>query len=71
MAISRPVSLPAGQVGLVGYWYDQLSCDGGVGDRVGCFELHVASVSADCLNHPAPQRLSGLSQYQGLQGIRL
>jgi len=24
------------QVGIVGYWYNQLSCDSGAGDRVGC-----------------------------------
>ena len=32
------------QVGLVGYWYNQLSCDTGTGDRVGCFESRVAGV---------------------------
>ena len=32
------------QVGLVGYWYNQLSCDSGSGDRVGCFESRVASI---------------------------
>jgi hypothetical protein len=32
------------QVGLVGYWYDQLSCDSGSGDRVGCFKARVAGV---------------------------
>ena len=26
------------QIGLVGYLYDQVSCDSGSGDRVGCFE---------------------------------
>ena len=34
------------QIGLVGYLYDQVSCDGGSGDRVGCFESRVASVGA-------------------------
>lgn len=29
------------QVGVVGYIYDQLSCDSGSGDRVGCFESRV------------------------------
>jgi hypothetical protein len=29
------------QIGLVGYAYDQLSCDSGSGDRVGCFESRV------------------------------
>ena len=32
------------QVGLVGYLYDQLSCDSGSGDRVGCFESRVVGV---------------------------
>jgi len=32
------------QVGLVGYLYDQLSCDSGSGDRVGCFESRVAGI---------------------------
>jgi hypothetical protein len=32
------------QLGLVGYLYDQLSCDSGAGDRVGCFESRVAGL---------------------------
>jgi hypothetical protein len=31
-------------VGLVGYAYQQLSCDSGAGDRVGCFESRVLGV---------------------------
>ncbi|HET8974349.1 MAG TPA: transporter [Pseudolabrys sp.] len=31
-------------VGLVGYWYNQLSCDSGAGDRVGCFKSRVAGI---------------------------
>jgi len=31
-------------VGPVGYFYDQLSCDSGSGDRVGCFESRVVGV---------------------------
>ena len=31
------------QVGLVGYLYNQVSCDGGSGNRVGCFQSRVAS----------------------------
>jgi hypothetical protein len=31
------------QMGLVGYLYNQASCDGGAGDRVGCFQSRVAS----------------------------
>jgi hypothetical protein len=34
------------QIGLVGYLYNQASCDGGSGDRVGCFQSRVASVGA-------------------------
>jgi hypothetical protein len=32
------------QIGVVGYFYDQLSCDSGAGDRVGCFESRVVGV---------------------------
>jgi hypothetical protein len=32
------------QVGLVGYLYQQIGCDSGSGDRVGCFQSRVASV---------------------------
>src|SRR5262245_38422586 len=31
------------QIGLVGYHYNQASCDGGAGYRVGCFQSRVAS----------------------------
>jgi hypothetical protein len=32
------------QVGLVGYVYNQLSCDSGTGDRVGCFKSRVVGI---------------------------
>jgi hypothetical protein len=32
------------QVGVVGYWYQQLSCDSGSGDHVGCFESRVVGI---------------------------
>jgi hypothetical protein len=32
------------QIGVVGYVYDQLSCDSGSGDRVGCFESRVIGI---------------------------
>jgi hypothetical protein len=32
------------QVGLVGYVYDQIGCDSGTGDRVGCFQSRVLGV---------------------------
>ncbi|HEY7663239.1 MAG TPA: transporter [Xanthobacteraceae bacterium] len=34
------------QIGLVGYLYNQASCDRGSGDRVGCFQSRVASAGA-------------------------
>jgi len=34
------------QIGLAGYLYNQASCDGGSGDRVGCFQSRVASAGA-------------------------
>ena len=32
------------QIGLVGYLYNQISCDSGAGDRLGCFESRVAGI---------------------------
>lgn len=32
------------QLGLVGYLYQQVSCDGGSGDQVGCFKSRVAGI---------------------------
>jgi hypothetical protein len=34
------------QIGVVGYVYNQLTCDSGAGDQVGCYESRVASVGA-------------------------
>jgi hypothetical protein len=34
------------QIGVVGYLYDQVSCDSGSGNRVGCYESRVASIGA-------------------------
>ncbi len=34
------------QLGVVGYLYNQVTCDSGSGDHVGCFESRVASVGA-------------------------
>ncbi len=31
-------------VGVVGYLYDEIGCDGGSGDRVGCFQSRVVSI---------------------------
>lgn len=34
------------QIGFVGYTYNQLTCDSGSGNKVGCFESRVASIGA-------------------------
>jgi hypothetical protein len=34
------------QVGLVGYLYQEIGCDSGSGDRVGCFQYRAFSASA-------------------------
>jgi hypothetical protein len=52
------------QIGLVGYLYDQVSCDGGIGDRVGCFESRVAGIG------PQIGYLFPLGQYQGFFSVR-
>ena len=42
-------------VGPVGYVYDQLSCDSGSGDRVGCFESRVVGIAcAGCRSRKSP-----------------
>ncbi len=55
------------QVGLVGYLYDQVSCDSGSGDRVGCFELRVASVGAQ-LGYIIP--MGAVQGYVNLKGYK-
>ena len=32
------------QIGVVGYVYQQISCDSGAGDRFGCFKSRVAGI---------------------------
>jgi hypothetical protein len=32
------------QIGVVGYVYNEIGCDGGSGDRVGCFQSRVVGV---------------------------
>lgn len=52
-------------VGIVGYWYNQLSCDSGAGDRVGCFESRVAGIG------PQIGYIFPLSQqYQGYLNLK-
>jgi hypothetical protein len=53
------------QVGLVGYFYDQLSCDSGTGDRVGCFESRVAGIGPQ-VGYVFPLN----EQYQGYVNLK-
>lgn len=56
-------------VGPVGYFYNQLSCDGGSGDKAGCFESRVSGLGAQVGYSPG-WKAGGLSESQGLWGIR-
>lgn len=55
------------QLGLVGYLYNQASCDGGSGDRVGCFQSRVASVGAQ-LGYTIS--MGGLDAYVNVKGYK-
>jgi hypothetical protein len=55
------------QIGLVGYLYDQLSCDSGSGNRVGCFESQVTSVGAQ-LGYIVP--MGAVQAYFNLKAYR-
>jgi hypothetical protein len=56
------------QIGLVGYLYNQASCDGGSGDRVGCFQSRVASAAASA---SANRRHSLLFDFQNPGRLRV
>jgi Putative MetA-pathway of phenol degradation len=56
-------------IGLVGYAYQQLTCDSGAGNRVGCFESRVFGIGPQ-LGLPDRHDPSGLPEREGLQGIR-
>ena len=58
------------QVGVVGYVYDEIGCDSGVGDRVGCFQSRVVGRRTAARLHHSPRRDAGLCQPEGLRGIR-
>ena len=55
------------QIGLVGYVFNQLSCDSGAGDRVGCFESRVMGVGPQ-IGYIFP--LGGLQGYVNLKGYK-
>jgi hypothetical protein len=52
-------------VGLVGYFYDQLSCDSGSGDSVGCFQSRVAAIGPQ-IGYIFP--VGGMQGYLNLKG---
>jgi hypothetical protein len=55
------------QIGLVGYVFNQLSCDSGAGDRVGCFESRVMGVGPQ-IGYIFP--LGALQGYINLKGYK-
>ena len=55
------------QIGLVGYLYQQVGCDGGSGDHVGCFESRVAAVGAQ-LGYIIP--MGSLQGYVNFKGYK-
>jgi hypothetical protein len=58
------------QIGLVGYVYDQLTCDSGSGDRVGCFESRVIGIGPQIGYIFPVGDLRGYVKPQGLQRVR-
>jgi hypothetical protein len=55
------------QIGVVGYLYNQVSCDTGAGNSVGCFESRVASVGAQ-LGYIIP--MGELQGYFNIKGYK-
>ena len=55
------------QIGLVGYVFNQLSCDSGAGDRVGCFKSRVMGVGPQ-IGYIFP--LGTLQGYINLKGLK-
>jgi hypothetical protein len=55
------------QIGLVGYLYDQLTCDSGAGDRVGCFQSRVAGIGPQ-IGYIIP--MGDLQGYLNLKGYK-
>ena len=51
-------------VGLVGYFYNQIGCDSGSGDRVGCFQSRVASIG------PQIGFIFPVGDMQGYMGVK-
>ena len=58
------------QVGLVGYLYDQSSCDSGLDNRLGCFEGRVAGIGPQIgYVFPISKEWQQMIKPQGLRGI--
>ena len=55
------------QIGVVGYLYQEVGCDSGSGDRVGCFQSRVASVGAQ-LGYIIP--MGDLQGYINVKGYK-
>ena len=55
------------QVGVVGYFYNQVSCNGGSGDRVGCFESRVVGVGPQ-IGYIIP--LGAIQAYLNVKGYK-
>jgi hypothetical protein len=66
MAASRFVT-PQLQLGLVGYLYQQVGCDSGSGDRVGCFRSRVAGIGPQ-IGYVIP--MGSLQGYLNLKGYK-
>ena len=59
-----------GRSGWSAMLYQQLSCDSGAGDRVGCFKSRVLGIGPQIGHVFQVGELPGLCEPQGLQGIR-
>jgi hypothetical protein len=55
------------QIGAAGYFYDQVSCDGGSGDKVGCFISRVAGIGPQ-IGYIIP--MGNVQGYVNLKGFR-
>ena len=59
------------QIGLVGYVYNEIGCDSGSGDRVGCFQSRVIGVGPQIgFIIPLSTTTQGYLKLQGLQRVR-
>ncbi len=57
--------------GAAGYFYNQASCDHGLGDQLGCFESRVLGVGPQATLRDPAGRSAGSPEPQMVQGLRL